>query len=82
MKLSKIISEIKYSLFQAVVRITHSKDINVQDVSELFRALPGVVTVTQLSHDSDAHTAVMKIKILKYLRSLYLSFLGKVSEVK
>lgn len=64
MKLSKIISEIQYSMFQAVVRITHSKEINVQDVSELFRALPGVVTVTQLSHDSDQHTAVMKMKIL------------------
>ena len=64
MKLSHIISEIQFSLFQATVRITHSKDINVQDVSELFRALPGVVTVTQLSHDSDKHTAIMKMKIL------------------
>ncbi len=64
MKLSKIISEIKFSIFQGICRITHSEDINVQDVAELFRALPGVVTVTQLSHDSDKHTAVMKIKIL------------------
>lgn len=64
MKLFNIISEIEYSMYQGLCRITHSKDINVQDVAELFRALPGVVTVTQLSHDSDKHTAVMKIKIL------------------
>lgn len=64
MKLVEIISEIQYSMYQAVVRVTHSKEINVQDVSELFRALPGVVTVTQLSHDSDRHTANMKMKIL------------------
>jgi len=64
MKLINIISEIQFSMFQSIVRITHSKDINVQDVAELIRALPGVVTVTQLSHDSDKHTANMKIKIL------------------
>ena len=64
MKLFDIISEIQYSMYQCIVRITHSKDINVQDVSELFRALPGVVTVTQLSHDSERHTATMKMKIL------------------
>ena len=62
MKLFDIISEIQYSMYQGTVRITHSKDINVQDVSELFRALPGVVTVTQLSHDSERHTATMKMK--------------------
>lgn len=64
MKLLKIISEIKFSIYQGICRITHSDDINVQDVAELFRALPGVVTVTQLSHDSKDYTAVMKIKIL------------------
>lgn len=71
MKLLKIISEIQYNMYQALVRITHSKDINTQDVSELFRALPGVVTVTQLSHDSDKHTAVMKMKILTTKDAVY-----------
>lgn len=64
MKLVDIISEIQYSMYQAICRIGHSKEINVQDVAELFRALPGVVTITQLSHDSERHTATMKIKIL------------------
>lgn len=88
MKLLEIISEIQYSMYQAVVRITHSKDINVQDISELFRALPGVVTVTQLSHDAERHTAVMKMKILTTkdaaygFASLKTNAIKRIPEVK
>jgi len=88
MKLLEIISEIQYSMYQAVVRITHSKDINVQDISELFRALPGVVTVTQLSHDGERHTAVMKMKILTTkdaaygFASLKTNAIKRIPEVK
>lgn len=64
MKLRDIISEITFSMYQAIIRFTHSDDVNVQDIAEMVRALPGVVTVTQLSHDTDRHTAVMKVKIL------------------
>ena len=75
-------------MYQAVVRITHSKEINVQDISELFRALPGVVTVTQLSHDSERHTAVMKMKILTTkdaaygFASLKTNAIKRIPEVK
>lgn len=64
MKLIKLISEIQFSIYQAMVRVSHSDDITVQDVGEMLRAIPGVLTVSQVSHNSDNNTAVMKVKIL------------------
>lgn len=64
MKLIKLISEIQFSIYQAMARVSHSDDITVQDVGEMLRAIPGVLTVSQVSHNSDNNTAVMKVKIL------------------
>ena len=64
MKLKNIISEIEFSIYQAMVRVGHSEDITVQDVREMLRAIPGVLTVSQVSHDSNNNTAIMKVKIL------------------
>jgi hypothetical protein len=64
MKLKNIISEIEFSIYQAMVRVGHSEDITVQDVGEMLRAIPGVLTVSQVSHDSNNNTAIMKVKIL------------------
>lgn len=47
-----------------MVRVGHSEDITVQDVGEMLRAIPGVLTVGQVSHNSDNNTAIMKVKIL------------------
>lgn len=64
MKLIKLISEIQFSIYQAMARVSHSDDITVQDVGEMLRAIPGVLTVSQVSHNSNNNTAVMKVKIL------------------
>jgi|TARA_R110000868_G_scaffold379413_4_gene645229 hypothetical protein len=64
MKIRQIISEIQFSIYQAMVRIGHSEAITVQDVGEMLRAMPGVLTVSQVSHDGDNNTAVMKVKLL------------------
>jgi hypothetical protein len=64
MKILKLISEIQFSIYQAMVRVGHSEDVTVQDVGEMLRAIPGVLTVGQVSHDSNNNTAVMKVKIL------------------
>lgn len=64
MKLIKLISEIQFSIYQAMVRVSHSDDITVQDVGEMLRAIPGVLTVSQVSHNSNNNTAVMKVKVL------------------
>ena len=64
MKIFDLISEIQFSIYQAMVRVNHAEEINVQDVGEMLRAIPGVLTVNQVSHDSNNNTAVMKVKIL------------------
>jgi len=64
MKIFNLISEIQFSIYQAMVRVGHSEDITVQDVGEMLRAIPGVLTVGQVSHNSDNNTAIMKVKIL------------------
>ena len=64
MKLQKILSEIQFSIYQAMVRIGHADSITVQDVGEMLRAMPGVLTVSQVSHDSANNTAIMKVKLL------------------
>ena len=64
MKIFNLISEIQFSIYQAMVRIGHTEDITVQDIGEMLRAIPGVLTVGQVSHNSDNNTAIMKVKIL------------------
>ena len=76
MKLKSILAEIQFSIYQAMVRIGHSEDITVQDVGEMLRAMPGVLTVSQVSHDGDNNTAIMKVKLLttKPPSEAFLSF--------
>lgn len=64
MKLQTILSEIEFSIYQAMVRIGHADSITVQDVGEMLRAMPGILTVSQVSHDSSNNTAIMKVKLL------------------
>jgi hypothetical protein len=64
MKILQIISELQGSIYQAMVRISYTDDITVQDIGEMLRAMPGVLTVGQVSHNSDNNTAIMKVKIL------------------
>lgn len=64
MKILKLISEIQFSVYQAMVRIGHSEDVTVQDIGEMLRAMPGVLTVGQVSHNGDNNTAIMKVKLL------------------
>lgn len=88
MKISDIILEIQFSIYQAMVRITHSEDATVQDVGEMLRAVPGVLTVTQVSHESANNTAIMKVKILttKTAQEAFAAFkqnsISRVPEVK
>jgi len=88
MKIFDLISEIQFSVYQAMVRIGHSEDITVQDVGEMLRAIPGVLTVNQVSHNSDNNTAIMKVKILttKTASEAFASFkstsVQRIPEVK
>jgi hypothetical protein len=88
MKITDIISEIQFSIYQAMVRIGHSEDITVQDVGEMLRAMPGILTVSQVSHDGNNNTAIMKIKLLttKPPSEAFLAFketsIRKIPEVR
>lgn len=64
MKKYNIISEIEFNIYQMPVKIYHREGINVQDIGELLRGVPGVLTVVQQSHDSKSRTAIMKVKII------------------
>lgn len=64
MKLANIILESNFSIYQGIIRVTHAKEEKVQDVSELLRGLPGVLTIVQVNHDNDAGTATMKAKLI------------------
>lgn len=88
MKLKTIIAEIQFSIYQAMVRIGHSESITVQDVGEMLRAMPGVLTVSQVSHNSENNTAIMKVKLLttKTPSEAFLSFkntsINRIPEVR
>ncbi len=88
MKIIDIISEIQFSVYQAMVRIGHTEDVTVQDVGEMLRAMPGVLTVGQVSHNGDNNTAIMKVKLLttKPASEAFASFkstsIQRIPEVK
>lgn len=87
-KFKDILAEIQFSIYQAMVRVSHTEDINVQDIGELLRAIPGVLTVVQISHNSDNSTAIMKVKLLttKSAEEAFKAFkqnsISKIPEVK
>ena len=88
MKILDLISEIQFSIYQAMVRVGHTEDTTVQDIGEMLRAIPGVLTVGQVSHDSNNNTAVMKVKLLttKTASEAFASFkntsIKRIPEVK
>ncbi len=88
MKILKLISEIQFSVYQAMVRVGHSEDVTVQDIGEMLRAMPGVLTVGQVSHNGDNNTAIMKVKLLttKPASEAFASFkstsIQRIPEVK
>ena len=88
MKLLRLLSEIQFSIYQAMVRVGHTDDVTVQDIGEMLRAIPGVLTVGQVSHNSDNNTAIMKIKLLttKTASEAFASFkntsVQRIPEVK
>lgn len=64
MKLTDIIQEVAFSVYQTHIRIKHHPDTNVQDIGEMLRAVPGVLTIVQIDHNYEEKQAIMKVKIL------------------
>lgn len=63
MKLLKIISEINYRTFEAMVKVKYKTEDN-SSFDDALRALPGVTTVTKASSDAESKTVNYKIKVI------------------
>lgn len=88
MKLTDILAETEFGIYQAMGRFSHTEDITVQDIGEMLRAVPGILTVSQVSHNAQNNTAIMKIKLLttKTAPEAFASFkensLSRIPELK
>ena len=88
MKIINLLSELQFSIYQAMVRVGHSEDVTVQDIGVMLRAMPGVLTIGQVSHDANNNTAIIKVKLLttKPASEAFASFkttsIQRIPEVK
>ena len=64
MKILNLLTELQFSIYQAMVRVNHTEDVTVQDIGEMLRAMPGGLTIGQVSHNAENNTAVLKVKLL------------------
>lgn len=65
MKIQTLLREEReFSLYQALVRITHTDQITASQVADFVRAMPGVTRVTAVDSNEDTKVVVLKVKIL------------------
>ena len=63
MKLLQIIEQIVFNTFEGMVRIVYEEGES-ENLAELLRALPGVLTVTDAGGDAEAGTKTYKVKLI------------------
>tara|TARA_B110000285_G_C14805871_1_gene459659 strand:+ start:331 stop:630 length:300 start_codon:yes stop_codon:yes gene_type:complete len=63
MKLSKIIENIEFRTFVAMVKVVFNDDMGSAKIGELLRALPGVTTVT-LVREERPGVEIFKVKLI------------------
>ncbi len=63
MKLSKIIENINFRTFVAMVKVIFNEEMGSAKIGELLRALPGVTTVT-LVREERPGVEIFKIKLI------------------
>lgn len=64
MSLVKLLLEVKFHTYTAMVRIAYGGDLGVEKLAILLRALPGVVRVSTAGHDLKRKMVVFNIKIV------------------
>lgn len=64
MKLFDIIAELTFFTYSGMVQVIYDKETSATEISELFRALPGVTTVTIAGQDASERKITMKIKLI------------------
>ena len=60
----EIISEVVFSVYRGLIRVTHLKEITASEVATFLRAMPGVVTVTAIDSSEETYVVVLRIKLL------------------
>lgn len=63
-KFKDLILEKQFSIYQANIRVTHNGEETVQDIGEMLRGIPGVLTIVQVEHNAENNTAIMRAKII------------------
>jgi hypothetical protein len=64
MKLTEILLETQFFVYQVMMRVTTSEDFNSTQTTNNIRAIKGVLTVTQVSSDELRNTFIVKVKIM------------------
>lgn len=65
MKLKDILKEEKeFTLYQALMRVTHTEEITASQVADFVRAMPGVTRVSAVDSNEDTNIVVLRVKIL------------------
>lgn len=64
MKLTQVLNEVTFNIYQGLVRVGHTEEITASDVADFVRAMPGVTRVTAIDSNEDVNIVVLKVKIL------------------
>lgn len=64
MKLKELINEITFTLYQGMVRVTHTEETTASEVADFVRAMPGVTRVTAIDSNEEINTVILKVKVL------------------
>ena len=63
-KLLDLLVEASFRTFEGMVQVVYKDDINSNEVADLFRALPGVTTVTIAGQNAANSSLNLKVKLI------------------
>jgi len=64
MKITELLNEITFGMYQGLVRVGHTEEITASEVADFVRAMPGVTRVTAIDSNETTNVVVLKVKIL------------------
>lgn len=64
MKILDLLTEIQFRIYKLVVRCHYKDGTNIEDLEDMVRAIPGVLIVKSIGHDSKFHFVDFSIKLL------------------
>lgn len=64
MKIVELINEVTFTLYQGMVRVTHTEEVTASEVADFVRAMPGVTRVTAIDSNEEINTVTLKVKVL------------------